>query len=1372
MIIVDRKFLQQTPNTQDDVLHPKPLYDFFDCDALVVLGDPGAGKSTSFEQAASQEPEAVYVKIRDFMSLKTKRYQGKTLYLDGLDEQRSKTNDGTAILDELRQRLDELDSPRFRISCRSADWYGSSDLESLSKVAPSESITVISIEPLTENDIATIASERVADPQAFLEEAGRRGIDELLINPQTLDLILTVVETNDWPASRTELFEKACEILLREQNTEHDRAHQDKADKKMLLEAAGYLCAVILCGGLEGVALSSENADESFPCIAELGQNIEALRLVAQRRLFKGAGPEQRMPLHRTIAEFLSANFLKHRISNGLPVGRVTSLLTGFDGGILSDLRGIYAWLVCLCPQCATSLIPVDPLGIILYGDVAPLAPSTKKVILTNLQFLAKRHPWFHPGSRNSVAFGSLACPELVKDFRAILTDSRESNTVKYCVLDAIHYGTLSELSSDLMTIARNSQEVSYIRREAIQAFHVVAQDNPCELTKLLDAIHTGVVSDDGCYLRSELLRILYPTALSPNKLVQHLVACSSKTAGGGYSNLFSHGLLEKTGDDAIPALIEAVAQSGTCPRNDYYWGHFVGGLVCKGLNLYGETIGVETLYRWLSATLTKDRISVLRADEKLAIRAWLDAHHSRVLELFEFCIALSAIDKLYLAESRFNAMTHGTIRGNGLYNWFLNKAATEAEESKAEFYFIRAGHMLFSESDDDKPTLEELYSFVEKHTQFSVILKKLVTTEITDWRFEDAKRSREEKIEEVKIKAENNRIFARMLDRIRTGNHPSNLNLLACYYKGDYPGSNNDSLPFDRLVESTNLEIATAALEGFQAVLYRNDLPTPHDIAKFRVKNKSYYIGLPLLIGMGLTSTDKPTHAFNLPEATLKSAIIFHYVEYDEKEPSWLHGILSLHPALAAEAFLDFWKPQLKSRREHIDGIYELDNKPEFEFIANSVVLPLLAEFPNCHPSSLEHLLWAALLHSKWPDLLELARKVLAKPGAVRGKQRILWFSTGFLVASVEFNSGLRTFVGNNKDRTYFFLRHVTGALKTFSKSQCFLLDHKKLGMVIEIVASVFPPFDRSQKTDARVTDAENASRTIYDLIDKLRAMPEVAAGDTLKQLISRQTLKYWRDDLLHALAIQQQNCREAAFRYPTTQQVIETIHGGKPANVMDLKEVVLNHLKTLRDEYRNGPLDGYKDFWNLDSNGRAIEAIPENNCRDRLLGRLKPLLLQQGIQAEPEGHFAEDKRADIKVLFSSLVLPVEIKRHYHKDIWTAATEQLQKRYSRDPGSFGHGIYLVFWFGSDYRKAPKPPNNSVSLTSAMEFEEEIKNTIPDEIKSNIEVIVFDCSRPIVPKGKVKSEWVIIENFTHVQGNTMATDSSLGAAGQGRQLLT
>jgi len=1039
MAIVDRKFRQQSPDPQSEVIYPKPLCDFFECDALVVLGDPGAGKTTSFEQAASEEPDAVYVRIRDFLKLDIKRWKGKTLYLDGLDEQRSKTKDGTATLDDLRQKLDELDSPRFRLSCRSADWYGSSDLESLKMVVLSGSINVVSIEPLSEADIVVIASERVPNPILFIEEAHKRGIDELLTNPQTLDLILTVVEADDWPSSRTELFEKACDILLREKNVEHERAQQDKADKKRLHEAAGYLCAIVLCGGLDGIGLSTENSDESFPYVGDLEQDTEVLRLAAQRRLFKGAGPERRMPLHRTVAEYLAASYFKDRISSDLPFGRVKSILTGFDGGTLSDLRGVYAWLACFCPQFAASLIPVDPLGIILYGDVGPLAPSIKKIILTNLQLLAKRHPWFLYRNRNTAPFGALSCHELVQDFRDILADPDESITVKSCVIDAIQQGIpLLELGGDLMAIARDSRYVGYIRRDALKVYFYLHPDNHHELLNLLDDINTGVVSDNDLYLRGELLQILYPQILSPSTIVTYIVADNPHLIND-YSYFMRHELVEQTSDIDLPILIEAVIQSGTRLQHDYSWGYFVGELVARGLNLYGETIGIESLFRWLSITLNDDElISEIGDEGKKTIREWLEAHPNRVLELLEFCVEISPSDKLSSMEYRFQAMIQGEIQFHDLYKWLLCKAATESDQIKAEFYFSWAVRILFVEDDNNKPTLEELYEFTNKHLRFLSSLKYWLTSEITDWRVKRNQRARERNIEKEKQRSSNNKILMSMLDQIRTGEHSKNLNFLAHIYSGHYPNCNKNLVPYERLVEYTNPEIAEAALEGFRAVLCRDDIPSPTDIAQSSLNNKKYNVGLPLLIGINLVSSNVTIDILSIPEATLKSAIAFHYVERDDKEPSWLYSfLLGSRPMLAAEAFHEFWKPQLKAKSEHIDGIYELDNKPQMEFIASSVTIPLLREYPNCSASSLEHLLWAALLNARRHELLELVRKVLGKPGVVRGKQRILWLSTGILISPEEFVSLLRRFVGSDGERAYTFLEHVTGCLKTFQKGR-----------------------------------------------------------------------------------------------------------------------------------------------------------------------------------------------------------------------------------------------------------------------------------------------------------------------------------------------
>jgi hypothetical protein len=115
--------------------------------------------------------------------------------------------------------------------------------------------------------------------------------------------------------------------------------------------------------------------------------------------------------------------------------------------------------------------------------------------------------------------------------------------------------------------------------------------------------------------------------------------------------------------------------------------------------------------------------------------------------------------------------------------------------------------------------------------------------------------------------------------------------------------------------------------------------------------------------------------------------------------------------------------------------------------------------------------------------------------------------------------------------------------------------------------------------------------------------------------------------------------------------------------------------------------------------------------------------------VFAEPEGHYADDKRADIKVRSGRWTLPVEIKRHYNRALWTAPHAQLSERYSRDPDSHGHGIYLVLWFGVDQGAVPNPPAGIVRPASATELENALVRVLTTEDRASIDVLVLDCAR-------------------------------------------
>ena len=219
------------------------------------------------------------------------------------------------------------------------------------------------------------------------------------------------------------------------------------------------------------------------------------------------------------------------------------------------------------------------------------------------------------------------------------------------------------------------------------------------------------------------------------------------------------------------------------------------------------------------------------------------------------------------------------------------------------------------------------------------------------------------------------------------------------------------------------------------------------------------------------------------------------------------------------------------------------------------------------------------------------------------------------------------------------------------------------------------------------------------------------------------------YAEKISHASVVQLRNRRDVEFRPPTLDQVVETLQGGRPMNARDLQALVADHIRGLAKELQHGPTDPFRIFWNVDSRGRPRDPRPEDVCRDHLLDYLSLVLARAGVALEPEGHYARNKRSDIKAIIPPLNLPVEIKRHYHRDLWNAPEQQLQKLYTRDPGTEGYGIYLVLWFDEvQGRRMPLPPQGIARPATADELEDALQCIIQDETRTTIDVIVVDVS--------------------------------------------
>ena len=1362
---MERVIVPRTVTVVDgDGSRSAPLADFRSAPAYVLLGDPGAGKTVAFRTECAEHADGEFVTARRFIRRGLDRlseWQGKTLFVDGLDEVRAGSSDPRRQLDEILERLDRLDKPHLRLSCRAADWFGPNDLREIVAEAGYEDLRVLYLEPLTLEDVHGILVDReVPDVAGFLAKARDIGLEGLLDNPQSLRMLVKATRDGEWPEDRKGTLTQACRRLAREWNDQHRAAHGclDHMSVERILAAAQRLAALILLSDRDRVSPDPPDDSDCFGPDDISGADPPALVRAVKSNLFEGRGDGRFAPVHHQVSEFLAARFLHDRIDSGLPARRVLALMTGHDGIVVTKLRGLAAWLAAFNPASRWAIVEMDPVGVALYGDVSGFrGDEMERLLRAFAERAGEIRPWSWPGP----ALASLINEHSVALLARYLEDDDRTEGRQAIVGLLLHAlsraDRVTPCTKSLHRAIRDATWDAWVRKSALRALlRHGTNEAPSALLKQLDDLRDKRVEDRNGDLLGTLLSHVYPVHLGPERIWDYLVSRSSWDYAGPYRIFWSAHLPDRTRGSELVAVLGSLRKQWRALREhlrDDWVCRMIRKLVGRALDDAGGHVSASTLYDWLELIDFDEIESTLaRTGEYLEVGRWLadrpELQKELALEGLRRRVGIDAApsraehegvgdrdhsghadaDDVYYRASRIRWAIFRVGAPDDFAQWCLQQAVATNDTSSVVARILLDWSRPWDPDDSGSGLpIEEVRRAIRGspalQDEVTLLLKGQKKSEAREaevrYRKEDneyrreRRREREEFITHVRkhaMELQKGRCPPGLLHRIAVAYH-------------DFFHDHRETTPRQRVLKllQEHQDLADAAIEGFRRVVERDDLPTLREVIRLNERKLMSHYALPVLAGLDAD----PDLLKSLGSAEIARAAAFYYLTplNVPAHPAWYRWALEDQPEPIAEALLKVTRSRVRRRRDCFH-LSDLARNESCRGVAERVAVPMLRAFPTrCtepQTSALHDVLLAAL---RWGvDGLDEFVDQRATKSDLDVSQRALWLAAGLLLSHKRYVPRIADFLeGGEEARSREIVRLLAPSdMDRFPMPWA----TRDLAAIIRLLGSRYSPWRPEGFGMAGYVEEDRmkVEGLISSWATTLVSRTNREASEALHSLTEDPGLVPWHFMLKGKRDEQVLARRDATFTVPDLDSVQKTLGDAEPSSPADLAALVADRLERLGREIRYG--DGWHPYWNEDDYGRPTKPKREESCCKELRSALQEQL-PGGVDAQREAVYTRGNRSDIRVFFDGHAIPVEIKKDYNPHLWSAVADQLVPKYATAPESSGFGIFLVLWFGQG--KTPVPPSGRRPKTPD-ELRARLTEQLAGPYRHEISVIVIDVS--------------------------------------------
>lgn len=1347
---------------------------------LVILGEPGMGKSELLEKIGSNDA-ILKITARAFLrepnpaSLLGSR---KTLVIDALDEVAA-AQESDPVQDVLKH-LALAGRPRFILSCRVSDWNGAparTDIEETYSIKPLQ----LSLEPFSEADALVFLADGLGEPRAkqVLAHYSEKGLSDLFGNPQTLSLISDASKGEGaLPDTRADLLDKAC----RQMALEHNERRGQRVDSEALLDAAGAMSAMLILSAKDAVSTrAGVNVVETDLPIAELAKlpgaacAIDALNC----RLFVGAAGDRRFTyVHRTVAEYLAARWLGQRVERAerpkLLAGRLIELIR-FSGGVPASLRGVHAWLPKFSTTVSFEVIAADPIGVLKYGDGDGLSINQGRAMLEALDKLAAKDPNFRAGDWSWIRAKGLVQSALEIDVRARIASTEVPFEVRSLLLECVAGSELViKLQDDLLAIVLDPSRSYGERRRAADSL----EDLPREgfdwlslinkLVKLKDTHSTRLAVEAMVTLRdvpfdadSYTAAVLANTGILLDAQERKKFQFVQSRYNGDLNRL-----RHRVPDELVMPVLDKLAAVLLPQRADNDWhspayldarseiAGFSIHIIRRQLDIGG--VSPRQLFEWLNSMERghngddEDRKAITEKLESDAVLRQATQHfvllQAKPAHAFwDWSHRLSRLSwGLRFTEDDLLSLLEDVVRRNDVNDRERWKSLVLAlRENGVVPNSIRKLARPYAKND---PELLE------------VLAAKRERQKLDDWEKSHRRRERKEKQRREANLEKHRQDHEAHIAEIERGNFAWIINP-AKSYLGQFSDIDSTLLPSDRIASWLGEAVAAAAEIGFEAVLHRHDRPTFTLVVERYTKGERWNDVYPILAGaarrfvsgIGFSKLDDDVMAsIGVIEDHEMHSVDKAFEGFGERIASELRSRDRFYQTYVRNRF----EPQLIKRKAHIDGFAQFTRSPSDQPLSAKLCLEWLAQFTDL-PIDLERQMAECVIfspHFKDGRMMQALRQIVEKrlvrgyqepqqpvitkikgrkppvtvtlidpnPEAQRREWERYWTALLFLVDFDAAASELPHMGADNRDWLWFLTNFYFDRYGRQNNMQ--IADITRLVWIVETFRPLWKYVEHPQSSEGTRNEWD-ATERIESAIFRLAANPSPEAAEALQRLLAMPADGY-TEGIKTAMARQHQVRVEASFRPLSEPEIVAALTDGPPLAVGDIMAIVCDELDTLQMQIDRSSTNMIELFY---ENG---EPKGENDCRDTMLNLLKPRL-PHGIVWTPELHMQGQDRADCGFTCGALRLPLEAKGQWHRELWIAAETQLFNRYAQDWQAGQRGLYLVFWFGAR-GKAIKNPPRKISKTPPVtpsELRELLNVSLPPHIRPLVTIKVLNLEK-------------------------------------------